>query len=208
MPIQETLLSVAVIWTVAAITPGPNFFITVQTAMAKSRRTALMVAFGITSGTVVWGIAGFMGVSALFVITPLVYTTLKLVGGAYLAYIGIRLFIGSLRSRTAISESSSSRGPGNWSAWRTGFFTILANPKTAAFVVSLFAATLPMEPPAWMGAASVSVMAVVSITWYALASVVFSTNRVSAAYRSCQHWINRVAGGLFVAFGIRVATQP
>ena len=52
---------------------------------------------GITVGTVIWCIAGFFGVHALFASTPWLYTALKYAGGAYLAHLGLRMVIAGLR---------------------------------------------------------------------------------------------------------------
>lgn len=54
------LLSVASIWTVAVVTPGPNFFLTVQTSLGRSRPAALRSVLGIACGTAIWGLCGFL----------------------------------------------------------------------------------------------------------------------------------------------------
>lgn len=53
VPTATILLSVAGIWTLAAVTPGPNFFLTAQTAVSGSRSAALWGVLGIACGTVI-----------------------------------------------------------------------------------------------------------------------------------------------------------
>ena len=84
--VATVLLSVAGLWTVAVVTPGPNFFLTVQTAVGGSRRAALWSVLGTSCGTVVWGLSGFFGLALLFQAAPWLYGSLKLLGGAYLVY--------------------------------------------------------------------------------------------------------------------------
>ena len=88
---HTVLLSVVGIWTLAVITPGPNFLLTVQTAVARSRSAALWSVLGTSCGTAIWGLSGFFGITLLFRTAPWLYGALKLLGGAYLIYLGVRL---------------------------------------------------------------------------------------------------------------------
>ena len=49
------------IWVVTVVTPGPNFLATVHGTLARSRRSGLLVAAGITLGTALWGTASLFG---------------------------------------------------------------------------------------------------------------------------------------------------
>ncbi len=200
------LASVAGIWALGAITPGPNFLVIAETALARSRRHALLAVVGTILGTMVWGFAGLFGVTLLFSAAPWLYLALKLVGGAYIAYLGIRLILASFR-RQADGPMVSARGLSGPAALRRGLFTNLTNPKTAAFVASLFAATLPETPSLALGVACVAVMVTVSLTWYGVVACALATSRVSGVYVRARRWIDRVAGALFVGFGGKLAAD-
>jgi RhtB (resistance to homoserine/threonine) family protein len=197
------LLSVAGIWTLAVVTPGPNFFLTIQAALGQSRPAALWNVLGIACGTVIWGLCGFFGIALLFRTAPWLHAALKLLGGGYLIYLGLKLV--RQRSRPP-SDTSPSKAPSTaTAAWRAGLVTNLSNPKTAAFVTSLFAVSLPAAAPLWLGLTSVALMAALSITWYAAVACLFSTGRFTAFYRRGRLWIDRSAGFVFIAFGTRLA---
>jgi protein-S-isoprenylcysteine O-methyltransferase Ste14 len=66
--VPDFLLTVAAIWAIAAITPGPNFFFIVRCALTGSRRAAMSAVAGVVTGTLCWGLAGWLGVSALFMV--------------------------------------------------------------------------------------------------------------------------------------------
>ena len=87
------LFAVASVWLVAAVTPGPNFLMTAQIAVARSRAAGLAAVCGIAVATAVWGICGLVGIQALFLAAPWAYATLKLLGAGYLAFTGIRLIV-------------------------------------------------------------------------------------------------------------------
>jgi threonine/homoserine/homoserine lactone efflux protein len=86
------LLSLALLWSVAVITPGPNFFTTAQLAAGCSRRHGLFAALGVASGTVLWGLAGGLGIKSLFSAAPALFVVFKVAGGCYLIYLGLKQF--------------------------------------------------------------------------------------------------------------------
>lgn len=202
------LLHVAAIWTVAVVTPGPNFLVTVQTAVSRPRALAQWVVLGTATGTVVWGLAGFFGVSLLFAAAPWLHWGLRVAGGAYLVWLGARLLFGRGQA-PGEAPAARTRGRAGWRAgWRLGFLTNLSNPKTAAFVTSLFAAALPRDPPLWLGLASVGLMAALSLAWYSVVARLFSSRRVAGAYLRGRRWVDRIAGAVFVGFGAALAARP
>ena len=86
------LLSLALLWSVAVITPGPNFFTTAQLAAGCSRRHGLFAALGVASGTLLWGLAGGLGIKSLFSAAPALFVLFKVAGGCYLIYLGLKQF--------------------------------------------------------------------------------------------------------------------
>ena len=197
------LSSVAIIWSVAVITPGPNFFITVKTALGQSRRTAFFAALGTSTGTILWGLSGFFGIALLFSTAPWIYFTLKLLGGSYLIYLGFKLIAASARKVSNHSESIS-KDDGPLQGYKLGLLTNLSNPKTAAFVTSLFAATMPADAPFWFGALTVGLMSVISIFWYTTLAYVFSLDRFRSLYVKSRVWLERIAGVIFIGFGFKL----
>jgi len=203
MDIAIILLSVATIWLIAVITPGPNFFITVRTAVAQSRRAALFVALGTSTGAILWGLSGYFGIALLFKTAPWVYLSLKLLGGAYLIYLGIKLILSNTSAET------NNRGPvpaptDFFQSYKLGLLTNLANPKTAAFVSSLFAATMPPDAPLLIGIMSVGLMTLISILWYTCVACIFSSDQFKRLYLGGRTWIERFAGAIFIGFGLRL----
>ena len=209
MPIPSTatiLLSVAGIWTLAVVTPGPNFFLTAQTAVSRSRSAALWGVLGIACGTVIWGLCGFLGIAILFRTVPWVYGILKLAGGGYLIYRGLKLLKQSWGDQKHIPWLKIAP-PSAMQAWRSGLLTNLSNPKSAAFVTSLFAASMPAGAPLWLGLSSVALMAALSLIWYCAVACLLSLEPMMIVYRNGRRWIDRTAGALFIVFGARLATD-
>ena len=204
MSLSLTLTSIALIWLVAVITPGPNFFITAQVAVCSTRRAALFVVLGLGTGTLVWGLCGLWGIRLLFQSAPWLYAGLKVAGGAYLIYLGLRLWI---KKPSPSPEGQAPECPSGTSAGRirTGLLTSLSNPKAAAFVTSLFASAFPKDIPLSTGLLGVMLMVLISSSWYGLVAVAFSHRRFQRLYRLWRRGIERFAAAVFVGFGLKLA---
>jgi RhtB (resistance to homoserine/threonine) family protein len=198
-----TLLSVVSIWSIAVVTPGPNFFITVQTAVNNSRLSGMFVVFGTCTGTLIWTVAGYFGIAYLFTTAPWIYTTLKIAGGSYLIYLGIKLII-SLHKPAAKLDAPQYNSQSLFLNWWKGLITNLSNPKTAMFITSLFASVLPKEPSIFIGISSVIVMAAISLIWYSFVVFLFSSKKFKQSYKRIQKWIEGFAGVIFLIFGLKL----
>src|SRR4051812_7394958 len=89
---------------VLAITPGPGVFYVAARSLAGGRAEGVASSFGTGLGGMVHVLAGSLGVSALVLASAELFTALKLVGAAYLVWLGFRTF------RSARREAPGSSG--------------------------------------------------------------------------------------------------
>ncbi|QDH63168.1 MULTISPECIES: LysE family transporter [Pseudomonas] len=200
------LVSLALLWTVAVVTPGPNFFNTAQLAASCSRRHGVVASAGVATGTIMWGLAGGLGIKSLFTAAPMLYLAFKIIGGCYLIYLGLKLF---KRSAPAMGQSLLPDVPRRslFSAWRLGLLGNLSNPKAALFVATIFASTMPLSPSPALLALAVITMASLSFSWYACVALVFSSERMANLYSRSRKWLDRFAGGCYVLFGAHLVAN-
>lgn len=201
MELAHTLLTVSVIWGIAAVTPGPNFFITAHTAVGNSKPAAMTVVAGIVAGTLIWAVSGFLGISILFNTAPKLFIFIKLAGGTYLIYLGIKLIFAK---KKAGKEYSQAETDSLRKSFRAGALTNLSNPKTAAFVTSLFATAMPSDATAAQGALSIALMCAISLAWYSTVVFLFSRQRLKGVYQRSEDKIKKAAGAIFVLFGLKL----
>lgn len=200
------LLSVAGLWAIAVVVPGPNFLVVARSALEGSREAGLGAVCGIALGTAIWGSAGFLGVTILFAAVPWLYVGFKVVGGIYLSWLGIRLLISAWRSPASTAAPAGAPDVTAGRAALRGRLTILANPKTGAFVASMFAATLPSRPDSMLGVAVVGTMVLVSAAWYGLVAWSLGFAGPRRVYLRFRRLVESVAGVLFVLFGVKLAS--
>ncbi|WP_275540462.1 LysE family translocator [Rhizobium tubonense] len=90
-------------------------------------------------------------------------------------------------------------------AWQMGLATNLANPKSALFVASLFAATMSPGERWIHGAAGVAVMMAISAVWYGFLALALSHRSAAQVYQKARRVVDAMAGVIFIGFGAKLA---
>ncbi|MDN3224454.1 LysE family transporter [Pseudomonas nunensis] len=201
------LLSLALLWTVAVVTPGPNFFNTAQLAASCYRRHGVVAALGVATGTVLWGLAGGLGIKSLFSAAPTLYLTFKIAGGCYLIYLGLKQFKRKPATQPGAGNSLDGAGRTLWSAYGRGFIGNMTNPKSALFVATIFATAMPASPPPMLLGLAVLTMASLSFSWYCSVALLFASRRVAGAYERSRKWLDRFAGSCYLLFGAHLVAN-
>jgi threonine/homoserine/homoserine lactone efflux protein len=201
------LLSVAMLWALAVVSPGPNFLMTARLAIARSRRAGLQAVSGIALGTVCWAAAGCFGVRALFIAAPWMYLLLKILGAVYLLVVGGQLVWRSRNHRHDL-DLRSAEGRSRLSPFHIGLLTTLANPRSAVSVASIFATAMPSNPSLMLSVFVMLLMVAISVSWYAFIACLFAVPWFAHGYQRCRRWIDRVAGTGLMVFGARLAVEP
>jgi RhtB (resistance to homoserine/threonine) family protein len=201
----STILAVTLAYLAIAAIPGPNFLMTVHNTLTHSRTTGLFTALGIALGTSIHGIAGLAGLFLIVLHTGRLYDVLKIAGGLYLAYVGVRVWLTSAE-QVNFEVGRAAEPLGKLQAMRHGLLTSLSNPKTAVFFFTIFTTLIAPETPAWAKWTMDIAMALTAVVWYSLVAVLFSQVPVQRLYKRLSTPIRFVIGGLFIGLGVRVAT--
>ncbi len=127
---MRSLLAFAGVASILIAIPGPSVLFTISRALTGGRRTALLSVLGNEVGLVMQVIAVAFGLGALIERSAQVFTGVKLVGAAYLVYLGLQ----AIRRRRSLTEAMAERvGPMRpLRAIRDGAIVGVTNPKTIA----------------------------------------------------------------------------
>lgn len=180
--------------------PGPDQALIMRNALVGGRRAGVRTMLGGASGLTLHATAAALGVSALLARSASAYATLKLVGVAYLLYLGVRMVRSARRSA---EPQQASRG-GRWFA--QGFVSNALNPKVALFFLTFVPQFLPDTGSTLPVALVLSaIFAGLYLAWFS--SLVALVGLASSALRRprVKAWIERVSGTAVVAFGVRLA---
>lgn len=131
MPSLELLAPFFVATAVFAYFPGPALLYTAAQTLGRGRRAGLMAALGIHLGCYVHVVAAALGLSAVFVHVPLAYLALKIVGAAYLIWLGVQMMRRPITSALPVLSAKSARR-----ALGESMLVEILNPKVAVFFIA------------------------------------------------------------------------
>jgi len=199
------LLAVALITVLAVIAPGADFAMIVRNSYLYGRRTGLLAATGVAAGVLVHVTYTMLGVGLLIASSTFLFTVIKLIGAAYLIYIGVRTF----RTKGEVEVDLTGRtGLTPLAALRAGFLTNVLNPKTTLFVVSTFSQVVSPGTPAREQVGYGLFMSLAHLVWFGVVAVFFSHDRMRTLMLRGQKVLNKVIGSVLAGLGVSLALAP
>lgn len=186
-----------------AISPGPAVLMSARTGLTEGFRTGAFLAAGIGLGAVFWASCAMSGLGLLFAWAPSLLIGLKLLGGAYLVWVGFHLWRDAARPFVTADARPVPRSA--LSALWLGLVTQLTNPKPVVLLSAIFLGTVPPGTLLWQRLALLAVLFSFETGWNIIVARIFSLDRTRAAYISLKSIIDRAFGGMLILLGLRIA---
>lgn len=204
---DSQLLVFAGISLLLAVTPGPDMAVVTKNALAHGRRGALLTTTGIALALVCWVIATAVGLAAVVRASGELFLVLKLVGAAYLAYLGVRALLDSRHPPADFLAAAPAAAPAH-SIFRQGFLSALTNPKLGVFFVTFLPqfvspgqALLPRLLELGL------VFALIGCLWMNVYGLLVARIREFVTAPRVRQWMERVTGVVLLGFGARLALE-
>ena len=201
------MTEVAAFLGVAAVvicTPGQDTALTIRNALLGGRRSGVATALGVSLGQAVWTCAAAAGLVALLRASQPAFAALRLVGAAYLVYLGLQVLANAFRGRATAAHVVAGRGTTPRVALREGLVSNLANPKMVVFFTSL----LPQfgESFAILLAFGLA-FSVLTFLWLSAYSVAVARLGGLLQRERIRRAFDAVTGVVLTAFGLRLAAD-
>ncbi len=195
-----TLISVFAVFIPALILPGPDFVAVVRSSMSHGTRSGLLTTVGVSLGLCFYASLSLLGLSALLMQYQWLTWTVRVLGGAYLMYLGIRL----LWTKAPATQVTVDDEPSTNRALLFGFLVTLTNPKAIVLFASVFATSVTPSTPVSLMILMIALVTASSLAWYSFVSVFMSSSLVVRRFDKARHWIERAAGVCFIGLGGKV----
>lgn len=208
-----TLLQIAAVYSLALISPGPNFFMVTQLSLAGRRGLGVASAFGVGVGSSLWAALAMLGFATVLQRIDWVYNGVRVAGALYLVWFGFKLLRSGVRRSAApevktVAEPLPPAGRREYfRTWRAGLFTCLTNPKSCVFWTSVFAAMFPSHPPLWFYGVALATVAAMSFGWHCSIAFLFADDRTQRGYRRVRRPIDAFCGAALVGLGLKLAAD-
>jgi threonine/homoserine/homoserine lactone efflux protein len=198
---------------IVIVTPGQDTALTIRNTLVGGRPAGIATAGGEVSGLATWTVASSAGLAALIVASQPVFLAIRLVGAAYLVFLGLQALYAAVTDRGGPLHSGGGLAAPSGrlsrvTAYRQGLFSNLSNPKIVVFFLSLL--------PQFVRPGSNSLLSLlllgalfcsIVLVWLSLYAVVVS--RIGDVIRrtGVRRTIEAVSGIVLVGLGFRLATS-
>ncbi|WP_131737975.1 LysE family translocator [Actinomadura roseirufa] len=210
MPIdQHLLLAFALTTVIAMITPGPDMLFILGCGMRGGPRAGLLATAGVATSEAVHVAVAAAGLAALFAAVPAAFTAVRVVGAAYLIYLGVRM----LRHRQGVDAEVAAEGGGGMSgrrAYLNGLLTNLLNPKMVTFTIAFLPQFIaPSLGHVWIQFAILGTV-LIAMEFVVDGLVGVLAGRIGGWLRrreGARRRIDKATGGIFIGLGVRLAVE-
>lgn len=200
------LLAFVLISLLLAVTPGPDMALVTKNALTDGPRGVLFTTSGIALALVMWITATAVGLAALLAASTTLFYVLKLVGGGYLAYLGIRAWLASRRRPEDVPVGTASVPTPAGALLRQGLISAGTNPKLGVLFVTLLPqfvdAHRPIEPQLFVLGTT---FAAIGYTWMNIYGLLIARIRDFIAAPKVRQWMERITGTVLIGLGVRLA---
>jgi threonine/homoserine/homoserine lactone efflux protein len=196
-----TWLSLAAICTMGAISPGPSLAVILRVTLSQAPLHGVVAAITHGLGVGFWALLTMQGLAVLVTAHPTVFHILSVIGGLYLAWLGIKSirYAGKSGDIDATGVKSS-----YWESARDGFFMALMNPKAGLFFLALFSQYIQADMDALVQFQLWATVVLIDGGWYVLVALLLAGGPVLLWLRRHQVWVDRVMGCLLILLALKV----
>ena len=191
------------------VAPGPDTAIATRNALVGGRRAGLLTILGISVGLAIWTLATGLGVAALLRASEPAFVALKLVGAAYLVFLGAQAVWSALHPHGAVATARvASRTIPPRIAFRQGLLTNLGNPKIAVFFTSFLPQFTPAHEASFAALVLLGLLfCLMGLSWLTL--YVLAIARVGDFLRRprARQLLDGLTGIVLIGFGVRLAAE-
>jgi len=201
------ILAFAGVAALLVMSPGPNGVLIARTVPTSGRTAGFANIAGFVAAFYLHGCLSIFGISVILVRSAEVFFVVKMLGAAYLCWIGFKALRDAWRGMATVSEVAPARRRRPLvKAFAEGFATNALNPKVSMFYLAAFPQFIPLGEGAVPSAfLLVCVHALLNVVWFSAMVLLFARLLRAARSGRFQRWLKGVTGVVFVAFGAKLA---
>ena len=199
----DNFLAFSILATILVLIPGLDFTLVVKYATTKSKKSAVAVMLGITSGLFVWGAFASLGVSAILQTSKFAFNALKIAGVLYMLWMGVGFIWNSFKNaphpETELSIKSDRR------VFTRGLLSNLLNPKAGVFYISVLPQFIPTASNHLLaGLILTSIHAVITVVYFGLLIYLIDFFKTFFAKPVVVKRLERFSGIAVIGFGAKL----
>ena len=203
------VLSFMLVATLLVVSPGPNGFLIAKTVPVSGKGAGFANIAGFVGAFYVHGALSILGISFLLVQSANAFFVFKMLGAAYLCWIGVKAIMAAWKQPTGNTHSDSAKVCGKKRSLRSavieGFLTNVLNPKVSMFYLAAFPQFMPAGGEISSGFLLVSIHSLINLAWFAAMVLLLSRVKQVATSQRFTRWLKSLTGAVFIGFGAKLA---
>jgi threonine efflux protein len=192
------------IYGIMLMVPGPDFMMVSSLSLSRGRFAGLQGAAGISTGFLFYTALSLWGLGYIFERMLWLNLAIKILGGLYLCYLGLLLWRASFQQQVLAVPDVETVSVKGKNAYIMGLLTNFTNPKVTVFFASVFALALTSDTNVATKTVTSLLCAMTAMAWFGFVAIVLSVPRLRTHYQRWSRVIDRLAGSIFVLFGLKL----
>lgn len=201
-------LSFVIVASLLVMSPGPDGVLIAKTVPTSGRMAGFANIAGFIAAFYLHGALSILGISIILLQSAQAFFVVKMIGAAYLCWIGVKALYDAWRGDTAAKSVAPARRQRTLrTAFVEGLLTNALNPKVSMFYLAAFPQFMATENGAVVsGFVLVTLHCLINAVWFGVMVVLFARLTRMARSGSFQRWLKGVTGAVFIGFGIKLAS--
>ncbi len=194
----------------ALLSPGPDFILVIKSGVNNKKQHAIGIAIGIAIANAFYITLCLIGVGSILASSIIIMTTLKIAGGMFLTYLGVKTIMAKKADYAFLNDSINSKVNSNSSIYKefiTGFSSSILNPKLPLFYLSLFTLVLNNEVGLWFKILLGIWMSLLVFIWDSFIIFILSRKNVRAVFNKISYYTDKITGTILGLIGLKIITS-
>jgi RhtB (resistance to homoserine/threonine) family protein len=199
-----SFLTIAFVYTLAVISPGPDFAIVLQNSMTYHRRIAVYTPLGISVGIFIHTSYCILGLAIIITQSVWLFNLIKFFGALYLIYVGVNAMLSSADSHKIVKKEEKNDIK-KYKAFIQGLFCNVFNPKATLFILGIFAFVVKPDTPFYIQWLYAFEVFIITFLWFSCVVIIVSHPSIKNKIFSIQSLFTKTLGVVLILLGIKLA---
>lgn len=195
-------LSFVIICVLGALSPGPSLALVIKNTVNGGTSKGYPTAISHGLGVALYAAITAMGVAAIVVSTPLLFSVIQYAGAAFLLYLGIKSLLNKKPSTIDLEIKTTNVQVIN--GWRDGFLIAFLNPKLAIFFIALFSQFVSVDSSEQQKIIMTATVGSIDAAWYCFVTFLLSRGNLINKLKEKSYLVDKITGVFLIALAVRV----
>ena len=204
-----SLLAFIAVATLLVISPGPNGVLIAKTVPSAGVKPGFANVWGFVAAFYLHGTLSIFGISVILLQSAQAFTLFKLLGAAYLCWIGIKALLDAWQHKPSSANTITTRKVNDKKTLRfyfgEGFLTNALNPKVSMFYLAAFPQFINLEQGAISAYTLITTHALINFFWFSAMILMLGKLKLLGQNERFNQWLKSITGFVFIGFGLKLA---